>query len=120
MGLLDGGGKALFGAVLSPIFAAAILRKTENVETEPGTLEEVPQDYDIRLQRDDFSSVYRTQANIPAADAKFIVLQDGAGAEPEQGDLIIHAGLSWEVVTIVGRDPVGASWVLQCTPHRGM
>jgi hypothetical protein len=116
MGLLDGGGAALLGSVFSGVFLAATLHKAVGTDDGMGGWNVALTPYDIKVQKDDFSAFFRSQNNIPAKDAKFIVLQSGAGAAPAPDDFLVLSAATWKVVSVVSVDPAGATWVLHCTP----
>lgn len=116
MGLLDGGLQGIMGAALASLYTDVTLTRTSLTDDgKGGYTAGGPSTATVKVQRNDFSDFTRSQLNIPTKDARFLILQHGAGMTPRREDTFPHGGVTWKIVDL-SADPANVYWAAHVTP----
>lgn len=115
MGLLDGGGAALFAEVLSPLYLPATVYAMASTYNARGDLQRTPTERGCRAQVDVATERMRQQPDFAATDrAIFILSTTLEGELNSDAEVAVHAGpyagTRWKVADPIDRDPCGAYW----------
>lgn len=113
MGILDTGGKRLFGKVMGRYFLDGELIHREITEDMGGsqTVNDVP--YAIKVQTDAVTEAMRQAAGYTDDDVMLIVLTDGLPVSINTNDHVIDGrGDKW-AVTMPDLDPCASHWTIR-------
>ncbi len=127
MGLLDGGGAALFGEIFSGTFLPASLRAGSGDVSydNQGTLRRgAGNPRACRVQVDRNTERWRDEPGFSASDVTVIILASSlAGDAPVSGNIVTpergpYADVPLRLATPIERDPVGAGWTARAVQER--
>lgn len=115
MGLLDGGGAALFAEIFSPLYLPATVFAMTTTTNNRGDPQRAEVERECRAQVDSATQSMREQPDFAVTDRAVYVLSETLeGALVEGHEIEVHsgpfAGTRWKVATPIDRDPVGAYW----------
>lgn len=115
MGLLDGGGAALFAEVLSPLYLPATVYAMALTHNDRGDPRRAETERGCRAQVDAATERMRQQPDFAATDrAIFILTNTLEGELNSDAEVVVHAGpyagTRWKVADPIDRDPCGAYW----------
>lgn len=116
MGLLDGGGVALFGEVFAPLYLPATVYAMAQTYNNRGDVSRTPIERSCRAQVDAATERMRTQPDFATTDRAIFVLAASLDADVNSDMEITvnagpYAGTRWKVADPIDRDPCGAYWL---------
>lgn len=113
MGILDTGGKKLFGSVMGRYFLDGKLVKRVITMDSGGSQTVVETRHDIKVQTDAVSEAMRQAAGYTDDDVMLIVLTDGVPVSLNTNDHVIDGrGNRW-AVTMPELDPCASHWTIR-------
>lgn len=116
MSLLDGGGAALFGEILAPLYLPAVMYGDgPPVYTERGGVQRGAGERTCRAQVDICTESMRQADGYADTDRGIFILATTLEGAATEGDEITvaagpYAGARWRLASPIDRDPCGAYW----------
>lgn len=115
MGLLDGGGAALFAEIFSPLYLPATVFAMTTTTNDRGDPRREVAERPCRAQVDSATQSMREQPDFAMTDRAVYVLSETLeGALVEGHEIVVsegpYAGTRWKIATPIDRDPVAAYW----------
>lgn len=113
MGILDTGGKRLFGKVMGRYFLDGELIRREIDEDAGGSQTVTDVVYPVKVQTDTVTEAMRQAAGYTDDDVMLIVLTDGLSVSINTNDHVIDGrGDTW-AVTMPDLDPCASHWTIR-------
>jgi hypothetical protein len=115
VGLLDGGGAALFAEVLSPLYLPATVYAMASTYNDRGDLQRGEAERPCRAQVDSATERMRSQPDFATTDRAIYILSTTLDGDLDgDAEVVVHAGpyagTRWKVSQPIDRDPCGAYW----------
>lgn len=115
MGLLDGGGAALFASVFGGMFLDATLHRTTVTHNGAGGGSTSSTDEAVKVQLEAATEAMRSSGDFTALDVRILMLAQGVD-RPNSDCQVTLDGQRYAIMPAVGRDPVGAYWDIHGRP----
>lgn len=117
MGLLDGGGAALFRSVLQGTYLNATLHRptTTSDGMGGGTVNPDEEGTAVKIQFEAATEAMRQAQGYTDIDVRILMLASGVD-RPSTDHEIVHAGTRYAIAGPVGRDPASAYWDIHARP----